>query len=456
MTSPAAPQRRLCAVLALPLAIGLALTGCVASDTQAGATNGSERTDASLYEKAVAKAKDISGGAKLASSLEYVGPNGGAEGDVLQSVYKAFTEATGTQVKYTGTQDLNSIVQSRVQAGNAPDIADLQLGVARDYAKQGKLMDLDTVVGKTELRSNYSQSLLDGASFDGKVFGIYQGFNNFMLWYNPEQYSGPKDPRTWQEIVDWSRRQATAGKPTWCIAEEAGGFSGYPGAQFIENLFAKKYGPEKLRQWGSGQLPWTSPEVKDAWQMFGEIATDGSTISGGVQGSISAPIATGYNGLIAEKATCQMALWGSWVPGLIGDGVRPGKNLDFFRVPGDNPQFSSTEIFQTTVAVGFKDTPTTRAFLKFIQSPEAQALLASADQWPVSNLKVPADTYKSPLLQKAAKAFFDDKVTLAVGPNVMANAAVNGAFYKGVLTYLQDPSSLDAVLARIQAAVAGS
>ena len=57
-------------------------------------------------------------------------------------MYQAFTDATGTKITYTGTQDTNSIVQSRVQAGNPPAIADLSLGVADGYAKQGKLMNL--------------------------------------------------------------------------------------------------------------------------------------------------------------------------------------------------------------------------------------------------------------------------------------------------------------------------
>lgn len=454
MTNHSKRCARAASLIVLPLAFALALAGC-ASDEQAGAGSSTQRTDASLYKDAVAKAKDIAGNKQLGGSIEYIGPNGGAEGEVLQSVYKAFTEATGTKVNYTGTQDINSIVQSRVQAGNPPEVADLQIGVAQGYAEQGKLMNLSDVIGTDELKANYSQGLLDGASHDGKVFGVYQGFNNFMLWYNPEQYTGPKDPKTWQEIVDWTNAEAAKGTPVWCLAQEAGGGSGFPGAQFIENLFAKKYGPEKLRAWGAGELPWTSPEVKDAWQMYGAIANDDSKVSGGTQGALSAAIATGYNGLVAKPATCQIALWGSWVPGLIGSGVEPGKNMDFFRIPGDGDN-ASTEIFQTTVAVAFDKSPTTEAFMRFIESTEAQALLASADQWPVANVNVPTDTYGSELLQKSAETFFGKDVTLSIGPNVMSDAAVASAFYKGVVSYMQDPSQLDAILAEIQAAQTGS
>ena len=463
-------NRRVPVLVAAGITAALALSGC-ASASQAGGSSSSATSATSgqtaaapasaagsqaVYAKAVAKAKEIAGGKTLGGSIEYIGPNGGAEGEILQSVYKAFTDATGTAVKYTGSQDENSIVQSRVQAGNPPDIADLSIGVANTYAVQGKLMNLSKVIGNSEMQANYSPSLLKTVTADGKVFGVFQGFSNFMVWYNPKTYTGPKNPTTWAQMTDWTDQLAAKGTPAWCIAEESGASSGFPGAQFIENLFAKKYGPDLLNQWGTGKLAWTSPQVKDAFQMFGSIATDDKKVSGGVTGSLAGSIATGSNGLVASPPTCQADLWGSWVPGLIGPTVDPGVNLDFFRVPGSTPAYANTEIFQSTVATAFKDTPQTEAFLKFVESTEAQTLLASADHWTVANKNVPASTYKNVLLQRAAQTYFGEGVTLATGPNSLANAAVSAAFYKGVVAYLQDPSSLDTVLATIQQAAQGS
>lgn len=452
-------SRRLVLAGALPVA-ALGLAACASEEQASGSSasdgGGGTTLDADLHAKAVEAASKIAGGKELGGSIEYIGPNGGAEGAILQAVYSAFTEATGTKVNYTGSQDTNNIVQSRMKAGNPPEIADLAIGVATGYAQQGVLLDLTETIGEEELRKNYNQSLLDGASLDGKLFGVYQGFSNFMLWYNPEAYNGPKEPADWQEIVDWTDERAADGKTTWAIAEESGAGSGFPGAQFIEVLFAKKYGPDALRAWGTGELPWTSDEVKDAWEMFGSIATDDSKVEGGVTGSLAAPIATGSNGLVDSPDTAQASVWGSWVPGLIGASVEPEKNLDFMRVPASVAEFEKTEIFQTSVAVGFSDDEKTTAFLRFIASTEAQTLLASANQWTVANMNVPTDTYSSVLLQRAAETFFGDDVTLATGPNVLADAATSSAFYKGVISYLQDPASLDTVLQTIDAAAKGS
>ncbi len=440
--------RRLLGAMATTAAAALILSGCATQEQAEGGGSG----DSSYYKAAVAEAKSLAKGQKLAPSISMIGANSGVEGQTLQQVYKAFTAGTGTKVNYTGSSDINNIVQSRVQAGNPPDIADISMGTATTYAKAGRLMDLTKVMG-AELKRNFSPALLEDASVDGRVFGVYQGFSNFMLWYNPEQYTGPENPTSWKQITDWTDAQAAKGIPVWCAAQNAGASSGFPGAQFIENLFLKEYGPTLYKQWGEGELAWTSPQVKSAFQRFGAIIGSDKKVSGGVASILSAPIATGYNGLTAKPATCQAVLWGSWVPGLIGSSAVPGKTIDFYRVPAVDPRYRNDELFQSTTSVAFNDNATTRTFLRFLASTAAQRYLASLDRWPVANVNVPASTYKSSTLQKVAKTYFGSSdVALQVGPNSLADAATTNAFYKGVVTYLQDPSSLDSVLQSIQSA----
>ena len=442
--------KRLVGIGALALSTALALTACASQEQAESGTTGSG--NATYYKEAVAEAKKLASGKKLDGSLEMLGLNSGAEGQTLQQLYKAFTEGAGVTVKYTGSQDVSNIVQSRVQAGSPPDVADLPLGVALDYAKQGKVLDLSAAFGD-ELTANFSQAVLDDASHDGKVFGVYQGFSNFMLWYNPQSYSGPKNPTSWKQIADWTTAQADKGTPVWCAAQNAGPASGFPGGQFIENIFLKKYGPDLYRQWGEGTLPWTSPQVKDAFEQFGAIIGNDKSVSGGVAGILSTPIATGYNGLTASPAACQAVLWGSWTPGLIGATAKPGENIDFYKVPATDPAYADDELFQSSTAVGFTDNQTTKTFLQFIASTPAQTYLASLGRWPVADKNVASSVYPSKTLRKIAETYFGtSKTNLVVGPNSLADSAVEAAYWKGILTYLQNPSQLDQVLQSIQAA----
>jgi alpha-glucoside transport system substrate-binding protein len=401
---------------------------------------------------AVAEAKKIAEGQTLTGYIEVIGQNSGAEGETLQQVYAAFTEATGVEVRYTGTQDITAIVQARVQAGNPPDVADIALGEAQEYAAAGKLANLTAAFG-ADLAANFNAALLDTASHDGGVFGIYQGMNPFMVWYNPKTYTGPKEPKDWAELVKWTEEQAAAGVPVWCAAQGAGAGSGFPGAQIIDNIFLKLHGPALYTQWGKGELSWESPEVKSAWEEFGRVvATDGH-LEGGPIGALSTSISTGYNGLTADPATCQIALWGAWVPGLIGETAKPGETIDFFRVPASKPEFYTSELFQSAISVGFDSRPETLAFLHFIASTPAQSYLASLNRWPVANKNVTPETYPSVALQKIAQVYFNSgEAEFAAGPNLLNGAATGSEYYKGVVAYMQDPSSLDQVLATIEAA----
>lgn len=443
-------RARILGLVAAVAVSGIVLSGC-ASEEQAQGGSGTTGKQ-SYYKAAVAEAKSLAKGQKLESSISMLGANSGAEGQTLQQVYKAFTEGTGTAVNYTGSPDVNDIVQSRLQAGNPPDIADIAMGTAAAYAKQGKVMNLSKVMG-SELKQNFSQALLDDASVNGSVYGVYQGFSNFMLWYNPEAYTGPKNPTSWSQITDWTDQQAAKGTPVWCAAQNAGASSGFPGGQYIENIFLKEYGPDLYRQWGEGTLAWTSSQVKNAFQQFGAIIGDNTKVSGGVAGILSTPIATGYNGLTANPTTCQAVLWGSWVPGLIGSTAVPGKTIDFYRVPPMDQQYKDDELFQSTTSIAFNDNATTQAFLKFMASTAAQSYLASLNRWPVANVNVPVSAYPSATLQKIAKTYFGTSSTkLQIGPNSLMNSATSSAFYKGVVTYLHNPSTLDSVLQSIQTA----
>lgn len=439
--------------LSLPLVVILA--GCASAGELPAATSGAAGVtlDAGLVADAKAEAAKLTQGLDLKGvKIEVIGQNSGTEGAITEASYAPFATATGAKISYTGTAD-QTITSSRVQAGNPPTVAVIQSGDMYKYAKDGKLVNLSDFM-QDELHSNFSSAVIDTATVKGGVYGVYQGFSPFMLWYNPQAYTGPAAGAPLQDFVTWTKDNAAKGTPTWCAGQEAGGSSGFPGAQMIETLFAKKYGPEKLRQWGTGELPWTSPEVKDAFAMYSSLISDKS-VAGGIKGALSAPISSGYDGLVKQPAGCQAAIWGSWTAGLINSsagGVKPGENLDFMPVPAAAPDYAHVEIFQAAITVAFDRSDATKAFMKYLASDAAQRLLASANQWNVADVNVQSSTYSSAVLKKAQDTFFTKGVTLASGPNVLATQSVLSEFWKGTVAYLEDPSQLDSILGRIDAA----
>ena len=117
--------------------------------------------------------------------------------------------------------------------------------------------------------------------------------------------------------------------------------AGFPGQRIIDAIFLKVYGPELYARWGAGKLSGPGPEVKSAWEKFGRVLATVSHNLGGTIGALSTPISTGNNWPAADPATCQIALWGVWVPSLID------KTIDFTRVPASKPEFHKFEMFQS-------------------------------------------------------------------------------------------------------------
>ena len=158
---------RLLVALSLGAAASLLISSC-ASQEEAGDTGSSSSLSADLTAAAKAEAGRIADGKKLSGTISFIGENSGSEGDILKSVYKPFEDATGVKINYTGSGDSNALIQSRVTAGNPPDVVSTSTGVMSDYKKSHNLLNLSSFM-ESELKENYPQSVLDTASVDGDV-----------------------------------------------------------------------------------------------------------------------------------------------------------------------------------------------------------------------------------------------------------------------------------------------
>ena len=47
--------------------------------------------------------------------------------------------------------------------------------------------------------------------------------------------------------------------------------SGWPGTDWIEDFVLRQSGPDVYDAWVAGEQPWTSPEIRSAFEAFGEV-----------------------------------------------------------------------------------------------------------------------------------------------------------------------------------------
>jgi alpha-glucoside transport system substrate-binding protein len=110
---------------------------------------------------------------------------GGEEKDKFLATVKPFEEATGVKVEYEGTRDINAVLATRVQGGNPPEIAGISsLSLLEQWSSQGKLIDLDNVIGANTLKNTYSSGWLELGSYKDKTFGLFFSASlKGLIWY---------------------------------------------------------------------------------------------------------------------------------------------------------------------------------------------------------------------------------------------------------------------------------
>src|ERR1700687_3833536 len=82
----------------------------------------------------------------------------GTELDSFNAVLKPFQDSTGIKVVYESTRDLDTLLQTRVQAGNTPEIAAAPSpSTLTTLANSGKLIQLDSgILDMTKMSAQYS------------------------------------------------------------------------------------------------------------------------------------------------------------------------------------------------------------------------------------------------------------------------------------------------------------
>jgi alpha-glucoside transport system substrate-binding protein len=389
---------------------------------------------------------------RIGGTVSVLATWGGAEQEAFLAMVKPFEDRTGVRVQYEGTRDLNAVLTTRVQGGNPPDAAILPgPGQMAEYARAGRLIDLGGVLDMSQVRDQYSEQWLRLAQVDNKQVGIFvKAALKGPIWYNtrafPQVNSG-QPPRTWDELMALSRRIADSGTTPWCVALGSGAASGWPGTDWLEDIVLRQAGPEKYDQWAQGQLKWTSPEIKRAWETWGQIVGDQRMAFGGRQYILATNFQETGNPLFTSPPGCYMVHQGSFFTEFLStNNRRPGTDFNFFPFPDIDPRYAGSLEVAGDLLGMFRDTPQARALMQYLTTPEAQEIWVRRGGAISPNRRVSLDAYPDPVSQQLAQTLLDARAPKFDASDLMPEA-MNAAFWKAVLDFVQNPSNLDRILA---------
>ncbi len=391
--------------------------------------------------------------------VTFLGVWGGQEADVFNAICTSFKEKTGITVEFEATRDLDAVITTRVEAGNPPDVAGLTgPGKMIELAKEGKLIDLSTVLDIQEFDKNYSSGWKTLGSVDGKLYGLFtKAAIKGLVWYNPKTFKAngmnpPSNDWTWEQMMQYSQQAISKGIAPWAIGIESGAASGWVGTDWLENIFLRVNGPEKYQEWYEGKLAWTSPEVRKAWELWGQIIANPQMVYGGSAYINSTNFGNAHAPLFMQPPKALFHQQASFIQSFITDQfptLKPVEDFDFVAFPSIDPAYKKAVEGAADIFVVFRNTPEVKAFMNYLASAEAQAFWAAGTGGLATNKNVSLVFYPDPLTKRAAEILNKSEIVVFDASDMM-KPEMNNAFWSAVVSYVENPKNLDSILAGLE------
>ena len=405
--------------------------------------------------QAFADAHDFSG-----EAITVTGPTTGEDARRLENIFAYFEEATGAEVRYSGSDSFEQDIVIATQAGTPPDVANFpQPGLAQDLARQGVLIDLGDDLAQW-MEENYAagESWADLATFPGPdgeegTWGIFFGTDvKSLVWYVPENFreAGYEIPQTMEELHALTEQIVEDGETPWCIGLGAGAGTGWPATDWVEDMMLRTQPVEVYDQWTAGEIPFDDPRVVAAIEEYGRFAREPDYTPLGPEGVASTDFRDSPDGMFEFPPECYMHKQASFIPNFFPEDVVVGEDVDFFYFPA----YEDADLGQPILGSGglisiTRDAPVTRAFVDFFKVPIAPEVMLAQGQFLTPHEGINPEAYATET-QAALGEILTSATTFRFdGSDLMPGEIGTEAFWSAMVDYTTGDSA-EAVAAQVE------
>ncbi len=386
-------------------------------------------------------------GPALAEQITVAGPWIGADEEHVQAVLGAFAEASGHDVRYTGSDSFEQQIVIDAEAGSAPNVAVFpQPGLAAVMAERGFLTPLAEGTGDW-INENYAagQSWVDLGTYAGPdgsdaLYGFFYKVDvKSLVWYIPENFedAGYEVPETLEDLKALSQQIADDGETPWCIGLGSGGATGWPATDWVEDMMLRTQPPGTYDQWVSNEIPFTDAAVVGAIEAFGEFALNDAWVSGGTGAVATTDFRESPKGLFDAPPACYMHKQASFIPSFFPEGSEVGEDVDFFYFPASGEgDLGQPVLGAGTVWAITNDSPAAHELIEFLKTPEAHEIWMARKGFLTPHKGVNLDAFSDPTLRKMNDILLGATTFRFDASDLMPGAVGAGSFWTGMVDYV--------------------
>jgi alpha-glucoside transport system substrate-binding protein len=394
---------------------------------------------------------------KIGGSVTVLAQWTASEQQQFLAMVKPWEDATGVTVNYTGSRDEPTILTTAIAAGGSslPDVAGIP-GPAQmtQYANANQLQDLSSALDMTSYKANTPAALVDLGTVGGKVVGVFLDVSaKGQIWYDPKVVGdlSTTAPKTWADLQTLMTTDASKAASPWCLSVESGAASGWPTTDVLESFVLHTQGPDYYNNWWAGKVKWTDPGMMADWQQLGTMV---ASSYGGANRILTANFAVAGDPLFATPPGCLFLHQASFITGL-GQFAKETKLTDynFFPFPSITDQYSGAVEGAGDLFGMFHNTPQAASLMNYLVSAQAQTLFVSGGEFLSANKQVA--NYPNAMNQQLG-SILSGATSFVFDASDQMPTAMQTAFYKGLLQYIQHPDQLSSILSNLDSVQASS
>lgn len=448
-------RARMLRLLALGATLGaVVLAGCsgVDDDPSETSTTGAETGDGTTAA-ASGDGADLEG-----QTVEIIHEFSGEDGRVFLETINAWADERGVDIIAESTSGQPQLADIRVEAGNPPDIISapnpsrLQL-----FYDSGDLQPIDDIVDMDALEESMIPGVLEiGKVADGTQVGFPHRLSvKSLVWHAVPEFddSGYEPPETWDDMLALTDQIRDSGAAPWCLGIEAGGATGWVMTDWIEEILLRTAGPEFYDQWVRHEVPFDSPEVVRAGELFAELAFTEGNVRGGRQGMVSTSFGDSPGGMFQDPPACFLHRQANFITGFFPDDVQDdlASSVGFFPFPDIEADHSGAVLGSGNYLAMFADdNPAAEELLRYMSTPEYGERWAAAGGYLSPHSSFDPDNYGDETTRQVGEILADAEVFRFDASDMMTTEIGAGAFWTEMTAWVNGDVDLETALGNVE------
>jgi alpha-glucoside transport system substrate-binding protein len=220
---------------------------------------------------------------------------------------------------------------------------------------------------------------------------------------------------------------------------------------WTEDMMLRTTSLENYDAWVAGELPFDSPEVKNAIETWSEIWFNDDYVRGGRSSIVSTAFGDAPGPMFEDPPQCWLHRQANFITSFFPEGTEYGVDYDFFYLPPVDEAYGKPFLVAGDLIAMMNDRPEVRALMEYFTTPQSTTGWLEGGGAIAAQKTATQDMYGSDLdwnvseLVNQATSFRFD------GSDLMPGEVGAGSFWEQISSYVAGGTELDEALQAIDA-----